>query len=579
MKMPNIKKKLNFFTATIFLWNYIKDMKVNCFIFYIGWLIQIIVGVVTPIIFGEMINQIIYENDLKTFLKTSMVFLGITILGIILYYIVYEMYGRLWNGLNHRLRIGMFEHLQKLNAVDLAVLQHGETANMIQFWSIEGVNFMIRNIVHNANNIFRIVLCIAIIFWVNPIFGIVSLIMVPIAVWSTFKINTKIRGNSEKNKEHYSKYISWLFEIAESLSELRLWSAEKSILEKYNNKLKEMNKLNSEIEMESTIGNELLANIQNVILVIQYALLAYYAIRGDMKIGMITVMLCYFRLLSSSLSELVSNNMDAQKRIAVIERIRDFLNKKKIDDLEKINLEKKIERITFQNCSFWYNTAQEKILDSINFSIASGEKVAIVGESGAGKTTLLNLLLGLYKPNQGKILVNGKDVTQYTQSSLYKHISVVLQQILLFKGTIRENLQMGEKVQETELIKACKAAGIYEYITDQEKGFDTVIDSWGSNLSGGQRQRLGIARAYLRKSDIVFMDEATAALDSENEALILENLDEILQDRTCVIVSHRLSTVMCCDRIILLKNGRICTIGTPEDMKEHCPEFRELFAI
>ena len=218
-------------------------------------------------------------------------------------------------------------------------------------------------------------------------------------------------------------------------------------------------------------------------------------------------------------------------------------------------------------------------MDSVSFSIACGEKVAIVGGSGAGKSTLLNLVLGLYHPKQGEILLNGKNIKQYNRSSLYQYISVVFQQILLFKGTIRENLQMGEDITEAELIKACKAAGIYEYILNQENGFDTIIESWGNNLSGGQKQRLGIARAYLKKSDLVIMDEATASLDAENEALILENLDEILQGRTCMVVSHRLSTVMSCDRIILLKSGKICAMGTPTEMKNNCLEFKELFAL
>ena len=136
-----------------------------------------------------------------------------------------------------------------------------------------------------------------------------------------------------------------------------------------------------------------------------------------------------------------------------------------------------------------------------------------------------------------------------------------------------------ERVPEEELVRVCKAAGIYDYIQSQEHGFDTVIEQWGRNLSGGQRQRLGIARAYLRASDLVIMDEATASLDRKNEELILENQKEILQGRTCLVVSHRLRTVMQCDRVLLLKDGRLQEMGTPEEMKERCPEFRELFAL
>lgn len=526
-----------------------------------------------------MINEIIYNDDLRAFIHMSLLFLGITVIGIILYYIIYEMYGFLWNGMNRRLRMGMFEQLQQLEASEQLALQHGDTVNMIQFWSNEGVHFMVRNVVHNANNLFRIMLYLVMMFRVNPVFGATSVVMVPISVFATLKISGRLRSNSKKNKEQYSKYISWLFEIAESFAELRLWSAEGNVLKKFDNRQKEMNRLNAKIEMDNTLGEELLANIKNIVLVIQYGLLAYFAICEDMKMGTITVMLACFTMLSDSLSKLVSSHMDAQKRIAVIDKIHQFFEKKRIDaEQGKGDLKEKITDITFENCSFGYHS-QATVLEKVSFSVRQGEKVAIVGGSGAGKSTLLNLLLGLYEPVAGKIMLNGKDITQYNKSSLYDHVSVVFQQILLFAGTIRENLQMGKEISETELTEACEAADILAYISAQKDGFDAVIENWGSNLSGGQRQRLGIARAYLKESDFVILDEATSALDAGTEGYILERWNAALHGRTCFVVSHRLSTVMNCDKVILLKAGKIAGIGTPKEMREQCQEFRELFAL
>lgn len=573
-------RKLNFYRTTQFLWKYITDLRMRYILFYMGWLFQTIVEVITPIVFGMMINQIVYNNNLTAFMKIGLIYFGITVFGIILYYGLYEMYGVLWNRINRSLRMGMFEQLQKLSANEMTSLNHGETVNMIQFWSCEGVHFMIRNIVHNINNIFRILICVSIIFWVNPVFGFITVLMVPVSVLATFKIGNRVRNNSEKNKDNYSKYISWLFEIASSLSEMRLWGAKNEILNKLDKKLKEMNRLDAEIEMDNTVGGEVVANIKNFILVIQYVLLAYFAINNDLKIGVITVMLTYFTMLSSSLFQLVTNHMDAQKRIAVIERIYNFLGKEGRDQCgDKYDLEEDINEITFRNCSFRYSSENPFILDKVNFSIHRGEKVAIVGSSGSGKSTLLNLMLGLYQPVEGNLLLNGTDISKYNPSSLYEHISAVSQQVLLFKGTIRDNLQMGENIAATDLVKACQAAGIYEYVLEQENGFDTVIERWGENLSGGQRQRIGIARAYLRKADLVIMDEATASLDDENEKVILKNWDEVLQGKTCVVVSHRISTVMSCDRVVLLKDGKIHAMGTPIELREHCQELRELFAL
>ncbi len=573
--------KLNFFTTTRFLWRYMRDKKLQYVLFYIGWLFQTVVEVITPIIFGIMINRIVYYNDLATFLKVGLVFFYVTVFGIILYYMIYEMYGYLWNGINRGLRMEMFGQLQRLSAAEMVSLQQGDTVNMIQYWSMTAVNFVIRNIVHNANNIFRIILCIVIIFRINPVFGAVSVVMVPLSVFTAFRIGSRIRKNSEKNKEKYAKYISWLFEVISSLGELRFWSAEKTILKRYHDKLDEMNQLNSKIAMQNTAGTELLENIKNGILVIQYVLLACYAVYGGLMVGTVTVMLTYFTMLSSALSGFAKNTMDAQERISIIERMYAFLCKETTDGKDgQYELKERITEISFQNCSFRYGSEQPVVLDSLDFSIRQGEKVAVVGSSGSGKSTLLNLVLGLYPPQEGSILLNGRDLVQYSRVSLYDHISVVFQQVLLLKGTIRENLFMGsDGIPEEELVRACKAAGIYDYIQSQEHGFDTVIEQWGRNLSGGQRQRLGIARAYLRATDLIIMDEATASLDRKNEELILENQNEILQGRTCLVVSHRLRTVMQCDRVLLLKDGRIQGMGTPEEMKERCPEFRELFAL
>lgn len=558
-----------------------RDKKLQYVLFYVGWLFQTVVEVITPIIFGIMINRIVYYNDLATFLKVGLVFFYVTVFGIILYYMIYEMYGYLWNGINRGLRMEMFGQLQRLSAAEMVSLQQGDTVNMIQYWSMTAVNFVIRNIVHNANNIFRIILCIVIIFRINPVFGAVSVMMVPLSVFTAFRIGSRIRKNSEKNKEKYAKYISWLFEVISSLGELRFWSAEKTILKRYHDKLDEMNQLNSKIAMQNTAGTELLENIKNGILVIQYVLLACYAVYGGLMVGTVTVMLTYFAMLSSALSGFAKNTMDAQERISIIERMYAFLCKETTDGKDgQYELKERITEISFQNCSFRYGSEQPVVLDSLEFSIRQGEKVAVVGSSGSGKSTLLNLVLGLYPPQEGSILLNGRDLAQYSRVSLYDHISVVFQQVLLLKGTIRENLFMGsDGIPEEELVRACKAAGIYDYIQSQEQGFDTVIEQWGRNLSGGQRQRLGIARAYLRATDLIIMDEATASLDRKNEELILENQNEILQGRTCLVVSHRLRTVMQCDRVLLLKDGRIQGMGTPEEMKERCPEFRELFAL
>lgn len=577
--MEKQKNELNFFSTIKFLMQFMRGMKLNYFLFYIGWLFHTIVTVITPIIFGIMINQIVYYNNLTIFIQVGLVFLYVTIFGVILYYLIYEMYAYLWNGINRRLRTGMFKQLQKLDALEMAKLNHGETVSMIEFWSMEGVNFMVRNVVHNLNNITKIVVCISVIFLINKWFGLVAVVLVPVSVYVSFKIGKKIRSNSNKNREAYGSYLGWLFEIIHGFSDIRMLSAEKSIYNKFDKKQTELNDLKETIEKDNVWASELLLNIKNVILIVQYGLLAYLAIYNDLSIGSVTVMLTFFGLLSNSLEETARNYMDAQQRISIIQHIKYLFDKDTINYKieEKEILQEKIENISIEKCSFGFE--ETNVLEDVDLLINRGEKIAIVGHSGSGKSTLLNLLLSMYQPKQGRILINGKDLKDYDIESLYRHISVVFQQVVLFEGTIRENLQMSEQISEEKLIEACKAAAIYDEILSLEDKFETQVELGGKNFSGGQKQRIGLARAYLKNSDVVIMDEATSAIDSNNEKMILDCWDEVLQDRICIVVSHRLSTVMKCDYVVMMKEGKICAKGTPDDLVKNNKEFIELFGV
>lgn len=572
--------KLNYFTTAKFLWSRMGGLKKPYLLFYICWLFHTVAGVISPLIFGEMIDRVIYGNDLPGFLKLGMGFFGITVFGIILHYVTYELYSTVGHGLHRRLRIGLFRKLQTLPSEELNELQHGDTGNMILFQTMEGLNFMVRNVIHNANNTLRILFCLIVMFLINPVFGLVSVVIVPLSVIATISIGKRIRANSKKGNDIYAKYINRLFEIAGTFSEIKVWGAQDYVLKKYDGDLQKLNRVRAKIEMENCVGNEVLVNIKNVILVIQYGVLAYFAITQNLQVGTITVMLAYFNTMSEALTQVARYYMDAQQRISIIERIYRFMGKTETDKTgHRVQPTNRINEITVRDCSFRYRNSETEVLHGINFNVKRGEKVAIVGGSGAGKSTLLNLLLGLYEPQQGEILLDDTPITQIDLDALYRRFGAAFQHVLLFSGTIRENLEMGEKIPEEKLKEACCNAGISDYISEQKEGLDTVLERWGNNLSGGQRQRFGIARAYVQGSDFVFLDEVTAALDTETEELVLNHLTDGLHGRGCVMVSHRLKTVEACDRVIVLEDGRICAEGTPKLLREHCEEYQSLFGL
>ena len=195
------------------------------------------------------------------------------------------------------------------------------------------------------------------------------------------------------------------------------------------------------------------------------------------------------------------------------------------------------------------------------------KKVALVGESGEGKTTLTNLLMRLYEPSSGRILIDGIDIKDVTQASLRLNIGVVFQDPSLFSGTIRENITYANpKATNADVERASKGANAHEFIEKLENGYDTQIGERGLKLSGGQKQRLAIARAILKNAPILILDEATSSLDSKSELLVQDALERLMKNRTTVIIAHRLSTIQNVDTIIALKDGQVSETGTPDEL-------------
>ncbi|MFM7277106.1 MAG: ABC transporter ATP-binding protein [Microcystis aeruginosa] len=224
------------------------------------------------------------------------------------------------------------------------------------------------------------------------------------------------------------------------------------------------------------------------------------------------------------------------------------------------------KEVEYCQVNFYYNEDRQ-VLKNINFTAHAGEMIALVGASGAGKTTLVNLLLRFYDPTSGKILIDGVDIRDVTLKSLRRQIGVVLQENILFSGTIAQNIAFGQgdfHLQEVE--KAAKIANAHQFISELSQGYYTYVGERGVNLSGGQRQRIAIARAVLSNPRILILDEATSALDSESEALVQEALERIMTERTVFVIAHRLATVRKANRILVLEKGEIIEVGNHEEL-------------
>lgn len=300
---------------------------------------------------------------------------------------------------------------------------------------------------------------------------------------------------------------------------------------------------------------------------------------GELTTGDMFSFVIYSVFVGASFGGIAELYAGIQRAIGATERLLDIMD----EPIENIDISQaaltpgspvRIEgNVEFINVSFYYPTRKEaRVIDELSFSVNRGESIAIVGPSGAGKSTLVQLLLRFYDPVQGSIYIDGKDTKEYSLSFLRGQMALVPQDVLLFGGTIRENILYGKHTAtETEIIEAAIQSNAHEFIMSFPQKYDTVVGERGISLSGGQRQRVAIARAVLRNPSILILDEATSSLDSESERLVQEALDKLMRGRTSFVIAHRLSTIRRADRILVLEKGKLKETGNHEELM-HIPD-------
>ena len=292
-------------------------------------------------------------------------------------------------------------------------------------------------------------------------------------------------------------------------------------------------------------------------------------LNGNLTIGELITFNALLAYFLDPVKNLINLQPTMQTAIVAADRLGEILD---LDPEKKENEENKIKdvslnkEIEISNLDFRYGTRQ-LVLKNINMNIMPGEKIALVGESGSGKTTLVKLLMNFYEFEKGEIMFGDYNIKDINIESLRDKIAYISQDIFLFSGTIRENLMLGnEDATLDEIIEACKLSKANEFIEKMPLRYETLLEENGANLSGGQKQRLAIARALLKKPDILIMDEATSNLDSITEKAIEKTINELSNNITTIIIAHRLSTIMRCDRIYVMENGEIIEQGSHTEL-------------
>ncbi|AFZ49292.1 ABC transporter ATP-binding protein [Dactylococcopsis salina] len=310
---------------------------------------------------------------------------------------------------------------------------------------------------------------------------------------------------------------------------------------------------------------------------------------GDnLNFGTLSAFILYAQRLFEPLRQFAEKFTLLQTGFTGVERITELLNEPiNIQDLEasqqrQLSVETQQKNVAgeicFENVYFGYKE-DELVLRNLDFTIRSGEKVALVGPTGAGKSSIIRLLCRLYEPTSGRILIDGIDIKELSQNELRRHVGVILQENFLFAGDVKDNITLGEHYPFEAIKEAAEITNVNEFIEGLPQGYDTPLRERGNNLSGGQKQLLAFARVAIRDPRILVLDEATASLDVGTEALIQDALSHILEDRTAIIIAHRLSTIRDVDRILVLKQGELIESGSHEDLIEQGGLYASLYQL
>ena len=436
-------------------------------------------------------------------------------------------------------------------------------------------------VMYTLNTIMRFTIVVIYMYNISPKLTLYSLLPLPLLSYSIFKISSEIHKKSGAFQQNLSNLFSFTQEIFSGIRVIKAYAIE----QKKQNNFLELTKQSNTKAMDLARVNSLFGPL--MILLIGLSNLVVVYVGGSMyinnnpeieSIGVIAQFILYINMLTWPVASLGWVSSLVQEAEASQKRINEFL-KEEPTIKNSTHLPAKIKgSITFNNVSFVYEDTNIKALSGISFSLEKGKTLAILGKTGAGKSTILSLISRLYDTTEGEITIDKQPIRTVNLYDLRNQISVVPQDAFLFSDTIKNNIKFGnEKATDDEVIEAAKKAVVHDNIVTFNDQYETVLGERGITLSGGQKQRVSIARALIKNSPILLLDDCLSAVDTETEETILNNLLTYCKDKTTVIVSHRVSSAKNADEIIILEDGKIIEKGTHNELLEQNGYYKDLY--
>ncbi|RTL59358.1 MAG: ABC transporter ATP-binding protein [Sphingobacteriales bacterium] len=482
-------------------------------------------------------------------------------------YVANDLRRRLYHHL-HRLSLSYFDHQQMgkiLSTItaDVSTIQDFASATLLTIFV----------------DMFTIIGMLLLMFWLNWDFAMIALGVTPFLLFFVSRVKKAVKKATREVRKDQSNMVAIMQEGLQSMRVVNAYGRQQ--LEEDRLGKASIETVNAALRARKI--KSMINPVVAVFVAVCTALIlwrgASLVMSGVMTIGALTVFLSYLSKFFKPVEDLAKKSTSIAQATVSLERIKTIL------DTEIIIPEKTGAKqppkfkgdIVFENVSFEYNPG-EIVLDKFNLSINAGQKIGICGPTGGGKSTVACLIPRFYDVKSGRILMDGVDITDYKLEGLRKQIGFVLQDTVLFYGSVRDNIAYGKPgATEDEIITAARMANAEEFIKRMPHGYDTLVGERGLTLSGGQRQRIGIARAIVRNSPVLILDEPTASLDAESEQLVMDALENLMRNKTVITIAHRLSTIRDADKIIVVKDGRVAEEGKHEELIDKDGLYAELY--
>lgn len=520
-----------------------------------------------PWLVKDMIDKVLVEKNLRMLNLISILGIGIYFLKGVFSFgqeylmsyvaqrVVFDLRSKLWRHLS-RLSLSFFA---KEKGGDIISRLTNDISLIEQTLTHAVVDFVIRAV--------TVIGIIAFIFYINWELSLISISLLPLTAFLIEKYSKKMRRLGRQIQDSLSSLTSIVSEVIGAIKVVKAFATSDKEVERFD----EANMRNLRVSLKGAKLRAMLSPMVEIVAAASTIFLLWYGgrkvIEGRLTPGELVAFLGYVAMIVTPLKGLSTVFSRLQQALAAFDRIFEFMEippevSEEVDAIDMPDIRGEVE---FKGVSFSYD--EEPILKDIDLKVKPGEIIGVVGPSGSGKTTLVDLIPRFYDPTKGVILIDGVDIRKVKLDSLRKQIGIVSQETVLFATTIRENIAYGKPdATLEEIIEAAKVANAHDFIMKLPNGYDTVIGERGVTLSGGERQRIAIARAILGNPKILIFDEATSALDSESERVVQEALERVMKGKTTFFVAHRLSTLRCADRIIVLNDGRIVEEGSHEEL-------------